>query len=255
MTLLSSLKNGTTDLLSELLLSPETISSAQSISTLDKYYNISGTTSNYNINLPASSGNTGKFVGFIVNSSANKLFSIIPNGSETIDGDNILDMWKDESVLLYCNGSGWNKILYKKIPMMCHITGPTTTSVGINTVVVINFTITNINNTGFPIVNFTNNTIEIPRTGNYHVYGNWRMAQLGANRYCQCTIQKNAGNVLLGNYIIRDRTVPAVLENYYYTANGRVRLQKGDLIRLTVFQNYTSRPPITAPYLGFSEIL
>ena len=78
----------------------------------------------YTVTLPAASGNSGKIIGFRVTGSA--LFTIKASGSELIDGENERVMWKDESAVLLCDGSGWTKVAGKSIPFV--INGEKTSS-------------------------------------------------------------------------------------------------------------------------------
>lgn len=87
--------------------------------TISRQHVISGTSADYTVTLPASSGNTGKFIGLRIDPSATKLFTIDGNSSETIDGSLTRIMWAGESALLYCDGSNWFKVAGKSIPMAC----------------------------------------------------------------------------------------------------------------------------------------
>ena len=87
----------------------------------------SGTTSNYTVTLPAVSGNSGKYIGFLMVAGLTKLVTLDGNASETIDGAATRIMWANETALLYCDGSTWTKMAGKTIPMQLMLQRSTTT--------------------------------------------------------------------------------------------------------------------------------
>lgn len=107
---------GSSDYLS-ILTNTEVAVTTTATATISKQHLISGTSANYTVTLPAASGNIGKFIGFRIDNSATKLFTIKGNSSELIDGVNTHIMWAGESATLYCDGTGWQKIAGKTIPM------------------------------------------------------------------------------------------------------------------------------------------
>jgi len=107
-----------------------------------KMHVCSGTSANYTVDLPAVSGNEGKFIGFRMASGLTRLVTLDANSTETIDGALTRVMWAKEVAILYCTGTDWVKVGGKTIPMMCRtypnavlaLTANTYTTVQSNTV-------------------------------------------------------------------------------------------------------------------------
>lgn len=83
-----------------------------------KMHVCTGTTVDYTIVLPPTSGNLGKIIGFRMSNSLTKLVILDGNASETIDGSLTRIMWKNEVAILYCDGVNWTKLYGKTIPMI-----------------------------------------------------------------------------------------------------------------------------------------
>lgn len=105
------------DLVSDLASSEISITSATT-ATISRMHVISGTSSDYTVTLPAVSGNAGKFIGFRIDPTSTKLFTLDGNGSEVIDGATTRVMWAGESALLECDGTAWFKVAGKTIAMV-----------------------------------------------------------------------------------------------------------------------------------------
>jgi hypothetical protein len=140
--------------------------------TIGRQHLISGTSADYTVTLPAASGNTGKFIGFRISTSATRLFTIKGNGAELIDGLNTRIMWKGESAILYCDGTGWKKIAGLSIPMICQMfqTSINTTLFTHNNAIKVPLTGIKVNNTGL-MANTGSNRINIVRGGYYSLKG------------------------------------------------------------------------------------
>ena len=89
--------------------------------TIGRYHVCSGTTADYTVTLPASSGNAGRMITLRMAPALTKLVTVDASGSELIDGALSRAMWANESATLLCDGTGWTKIGGKSIPMMAKI--------------------------------------------------------------------------------------------------------------------------------------
>ena len=85
-----------------------------------KMHSISGVTS-FTTVLPNAVGNISKIIGIRIDETATAMFTIACSGSQTIDASGYRMMWAGESVILKSNGSNWNKIAGKTIPMTCKL--------------------------------------------------------------------------------------------------------------------------------------
>lgn len=140
--------------------------------TISRQHLISGSTADYIVTLPAVSGNTGKFIGIRISTSATRLFTIKGNASELIDGVNTRIMWKGETAILYCDGTGWKKMAGLSIPMICQrsLSTPSTTLFTSGSAIKVPLNRTDIDNTGF-MADTANNRIKFVRDGNYTLSG------------------------------------------------------------------------------------
>lgn len=84
----------------------------------NKHYIVTVTSADKTLTLPAISGNGGKLISIFISPSTTKLITIDGNSSETIDGTTTRIMWAGEACTLLNNGSEWNKIAGKSIPMI-----------------------------------------------------------------------------------------------------------------------------------------
>jgi hypothetical protein len=140
--------------------------------TISRQHLISGTTADYIVTLPAASGNTDKFIGIRISTSATRFFTIKGNASELIDGVNTRIMWKGETAILYCDGTGWKKMAGLSIPMTCQMyqTSVNTTLFLNNTDTKVPITGVKVNNTGF-MANTGSRRIDIKRGSIYSLKG------------------------------------------------------------------------------------
>jgi hypothetical protein len=86
--------------------------------TIGRMHVCSGTTADYELALPAASGNTGKIIVVRMATGLTKLVTLNADGTEKIDNELTRKMWAGESAILLCDGSNWFKIGGKSIPMM-----------------------------------------------------------------------------------------------------------------------------------------
>jgi hypothetical protein len=67
----------------------------------------SGTAADYTVTLPAVSGNAGRYIGFRMAAGLTRIVTLDGNASELIDTNPTFPMLARDSILLYCNGTGW----------------------------------------------------------------------------------------------------------------------------------------------------
>jgi hypothetical protein len=171
MTILSNLINIGKDfnMYSELSNTIENISTTITLTdtAFGKLHRITGTSADYTITLPAASGNLGKIIGFVVDGTATKLFTIDGNSTETIDGETTRVLWANESAILLCDGTGWTKIAGKSIPMSAVIRNNASQSITLNTATTVIFNTTDYLNA--PAAFIDTNSFKILRKSVYTV--------------------------------------------------------------------------------------
>lgn len=134
--------------------------------TIGRQHVFSG--SSFTANLPAASGNTGKFIGYRVSPSATGLYTLDGNSSETIDGVLTQIVWADESGMLYCDGSNWVHEDRARTAMRCRLSKSGSFSAADATNVFIAFDTVDIDNTGFMAdLSSTPKRVVIQRPGSY----------------------------------------------------------------------------------------
>lgn len=160
---------GTGDYLA-VLVNTEIAITTTATATISKQHLISGTSADYTVNLPAASGNAGKFLSFRVSNSATKFFTLDGNASETIDGALTRVLWAGESCTLYCDGSNWFKIAGRTIPMIARMGLSADVSIPNTTTTKVLLDRSDIDNTG-SMVSTGSSQITIKRTSNYLLTG------------------------------------------------------------------------------------
>lgn len=95
------------------LVSAEISITGTDTATIGRMHVISGS-SNYTVTLPATSGNTGKFVGIRVTNTGTT--TLDGNGAETIDGVATRAFYQGQSVFVLCDGSNWFSVSQKIAP-------------------------------------------------------------------------------------------------------------------------------------------
>jgi len=237
------------DYLSVLTAAEIAITSASS-ATINRQHLISGTSADYIVTLPNASGNTGKFVGIRISTSANRLFTIKGNGAELIDGVNTRIMWKGESAILYCDGTGWKKIAGVSNPMICQrsLTAIQSTLFTTANAVKVPLDRTDIDNTAL-MADAANNRIKFVRNGNYIlsgvvVFNNFTSAasrvisQLYVDTLPQCNSEVSA---VIGAYTSPFFTTPRALTTsntislYGYQNSGLTQGCFGQSPNITTF--------------------
>jgi len=195
------------------LVSAEISITSTTTATIDRMHVISGTGSDYTINLPASSGNAGKLIGFRVSQSATKLFTLDGNASETINGSLTRILWAGESCILLCDGSNWLKIAGLTIPMMCNLyktSNTSTPSTGVWTKISVDATY--VDNTG-EMADLVNYKIIVKRPGKYMLEGNTMVDPGGV------TMQ------YLGGGVYNNGSLVYQIDSPQWTSSGYARAQ------------------------------
>lgn len=165
----------TYDLFSTLVNSPVSVTGTTSLtsSAQGKLHICSGTSANYTISLPTSGMSTNGIITFQMASIANlsKLVTLDAGSGKTIDGSQTRIMWADETAILKWDGSNWQKLAGKSIPMIGHMSISSTINITSGlTQQKINLNSTVMDNTGL-MCDMANNRINIVRAGNYVING------------------------------------------------------------------------------------
>jgi hypothetical protein len=108
-------------------------------------------------------------------------------------------MWKGETAILYCDGTGWKKIAGVSIPMKCIIYLNATQSALFPTATAVKVPLNTsyVDNTGF-MANLANNRIDFKRRGEYILYGAVEFNNLSVNSP-RCLTQINLTGTTVAN--------------------------------------------------------
>lgn len=205
-----------------------------------KIHSCSGVTVNYQVTLPAVTGNAGKFIWFRMANGLTKFVTLKANGAELIDGVNTRLMWSRETALLMCTGTSWVKLAGKSRAMSC--AGYPTAAL-----VVANATQTKVpldafidDNTGL-LADTVNKRIQLPRISNWLVnvsmYWNSGTQIISGT---QVNIRKS--NAYFGNNIIAYQLdIPAAKPFQLKGVVPVINFGPGD-ISAFVFHNSVSAP-------------
>ena len=205
----------------------------------NKFHLCSGTTADYTVVLPAVSGNSGKFIGFIFSSSSlNKLVTLDGNASETIGGSLTRSFWSGETVVLYCDGSAWFRVSGNHIPMNCALSNSASQSGSFTNSVYLTDTVNSPTNQ--PVMGeTTNRTITIRRSGYYSINSSliWAGGAGGANTTAFLSIY--IGTVVSGGLVTATTTLDS--QQYYPISFGtttniskNIYMNSGDILQVRV---------------------
>lgn len=158
------------DMVANLVNSTVTIGSTITLTSgsFGKIHVCTGTASNYTITLPSPTGNSGRFIGFLMDNSLTQMVTISTGSvGDSIDGAASHVLWKNETAILMTNGTNWFKVSGKSIPMTVSMylsgnTGTPTTSISTK----VNVDTVLRDNTG-KMADTTNHRINIQRPSNY----------------------------------------------------------------------------------------
>ncbi len=213
---------------------------------------MSGTSANYTVNLPAASGNTGKFIGIRIASTATKLFTIDANGSETIDGALTRIMWAGESALLYCDGANWSKVAGKTIPMRAAMRITASQNILDTTLTKVSFDATDVDNTG-TMADTSGHVITARRPGDYAVSATMYIQALTTGPITRGLAQVGKGGSS-NNMAYAEATV-AFGGYLAIVANATVTLASGDTLELDALQTSGATQPLVTGALNASSNL
>lgn len=136
----------------------------------NKHYVVTVTSADKTLTLPAVVNNGGKLISIQIDSSTNKLITIDGNSTELIDGLQTRIMWAGETCTLLCNGTSWNKIAGKSIPMIAGIhMGANMSSLSTGQWIKILFDASLVLNAPSAMQDVANNRLKILRTNLYNV--------------------------------------------------------------------------------------
>ena len=157
------------DMLSQLTSSEVAVTGATTLtaSAFGKMHVCTGTTSDYIVDLPAVSGNSGKIIGFRMSVALTKFVTLDANASELINGSTTRVMRNGESAILLCDGSSWSKIAGLTIPMFSQIQRAASQSIPDNTLTDVDFTAVVSDSAG--TADISSDRITIKRPGNYQI--------------------------------------------------------------------------------------
>ena len=165
----------------------------------------SGTSANYEVALPAVSGNSGKYIGFRMAAGLTKLVTLNADGTETIDGSLTRVMWAGETALLYCDGTTWTKMAGKSIPLQVAIKR-TTDQTGVATQTWTAVALTTVEAGTSLMHDSTNNRVKIVRPGLYSAVGQVVTTWSGTANAAYATIEKNSTSQTTGQQIYTGST-------------------------------------------------
>lgn len=99
---------------------PVSITGATSLTSaaVGKHHVCSGTTADYTVDLPSSGVNAGDLISFEMASTLTYLVTIDAGSGVDIDGSQTRIMWAKETAVLKYDGSNWQKVGGKSLPLM-----------------------------------------------------------------------------------------------------------------------------------------
>jgi hypothetical protein len=211
----------------------------------------------FNITLPNAVGNVNKVIGIRVDETASSaMFTVNCSGSQTIDGSGYRMMWAGECAILKSNGSNWNKIAGKSIPMtakLYKIADQTNNPSATYTLFAVDTLATASNSACYSL---TGNRLIIPRPGNYEIKSCLMFTWLGVSRFTDpgmfiykngSGIQTTAQNSGTATYI----NYRAMLHTYFnLTTNDYIQLYGNPQTSNATFNG----GPIES-YISFTEIV
>lgn len=229
-TIVAAAGGGSGDMLSTLISSEVSVTGAATLTSgaFGKMHLCSGTTADYTVSLPASSGSAGKVIGFRMASGLTKMVSIDASGSELIDGQLSRVMWANEAAILLCDGVGWSKIAGKSIPMYAsaYPTGAITAT-SVQALITLDAVVSD----QAGMADLSTNRINIKRPGIYRVTANiYYNSGAGTSAGLQILLDKSASAGATGTFT-EWRTI-ASTEFVRVIFDGAVPYASGDYITM-----------------------
>jgi hypothetical protein len=136
--------------------------------TMGRMHLCTGTSADYTVTLPATSGNAGKFIGLRMGTSSalTKLVTVDGNASELIDEALTRVMFANESAILMSDGSAWIKIGGRTIQM---IAKATTAGASMASGVYTKLPVDGVTHDNAGLINTGSGRIDIKRDGFYRI--------------------------------------------------------------------------------------
>ncbi len=208
----------------------------------------SGTTGNYQVTLPAVSGNGGKVIGIVMSPSLTMCVTIKGNASEQIDGRNTRIMWSGESAVLYCDGTAWTKIGGKTLPMRIGLQATESTSIPTSVLTKVNLHGVLSNNAPAAASDGGASLITILRPGLYDVGYSVRYIDISAAATFECALYRSGALAFITcSYPPGPHNFPTV------GASAPMSLAAGDVLSLYARQYAGSSNTIGGTNAGVSE--
>lgn len=186
---------------------------------------------NYSVTLPSASLNTGRSIGFRMSPTLLGVVTILPQGSDTIDGAPERVFWKHEYCVFQSTGIGWVKIAGKMIPMRAEMypISAITINHGVNTKLPLEAVVSD--TSGIMTDPTVNKRIVIPRSGNWRVQGIvYYQPGTDVMSVNQCRLLVNGVLAPLGVNVITTDTPAAKAAFNQHTAV--LNLNRGDYVEL-----------------------
>ena len=233
--------NALFDLLSTLSNTEVSVTGATT-ATISKMHVCSGTSSNYTLTLPSTSGNTGKLLGVRMATGLTKLVTVDAGSGKSINNQQTRIMQKGESAILLCDGSNWFKIAGTTVPMSCNMAratslngGPGGLSIPMDTTVS--------DPTGVMSDTTTNHGIVFARPGTYLMLGTASYSSLASNA-TNLQAKLNINGTQVRNVTTNGLSGAYVSAECAHTAS----VSAGDILTLSTYLSLNVNLYVSSPY-------
>jgi hypothetical protein len=226
----------------------------------------SGTSADYQVDLPSVSGNAGRIITIRMSSALTRFVTIAGAGGALIDGLATRIMWAQESAILMCDGANWTKIAGKSRPLTYAGENGAGVTVANNTLVPISMaTVITDNSTRMSDTVSSVNVCRIRRPGSYDISGMISLSRAGSfagfEAYCTFLVNSTTTNASSPSMLtVVPTSINSVPDTFSHAALACTRTLAGnDYIALAVFQStggsMTTRTiAIVRPNLVVTEI-
>jgi hypothetical protein len=168
-----------------------------------------------------------------------KLVTLDADTTELIDGELTRPMWAGETAVLYCDGTGWIKIMGRTKAMLCSGINSAATAIAHNTAVKVTLGTLGAESIS-GMLSTANNRIIAQRKGSYLIsaivsYELTGTAVAGAEAYV--TVYKNVSPAVSPAITIQTPTSTSGSNTFAMpSASGRIDLNAGDYVEVFGFQ-------------------
>jgi hypothetical protein len=233
------------DMLASLVNNPNNLSNPSVSTLLASTWNVITASAACSAKLPPPAA--GKLVGVRIAPASTNLFTLNPNGSETIDGASSRILWAAESAILISEGTNWYKVAGKSIPMLAtmRLTASTTGGQFANgTGVKVLVNSADADNTGL-MADTTNYQIVVKRSSQYQISGVviWNGLSASSSR-CITGLNKNGVGLVNGEGYGASGGFPSPAALVIAT------LASGDLLTLNGYQQSGASQDVFGAVLG-----